>query len=77
MTKSVIERLANLQSLDDRGYLELDGAFKGYPGVAEMYILKAESYEEADERCKLEPLVVEGFAPCKLKTLQGANKENN
>lgn len=78
LTKAAIERhVANLKSLDDNGHLELGGAFKGYPGVAGMYILKAESYEEADERCKLEPLVVEGFATYKLKILQGANKENN
>ena len=51
--------------------------FKGYPGVAGMYILRAESYEEAEELCGREPLVAEGFATYKLKALQPANKENN
>ena len=45
VTKAVIERhVAHLKDLDDNGHLELAGVFKGYPGVAGMYILKAESY---------------------------------
>ena len=51
--------------------------FKGYPGVAGMYILRADSYEEADELCKREPLVTEGFATYKLKALQVACRENS
>ncbi|MDH6364148.1 uncharacterized protein YciI [Enterococcus sp. PF1-24] len=78
MTKAVVERhVVNLKSLDDNGHLELGGAFKGYPGVAGMFILKAKTYEEADELCKLEPLVAEGFATYKLKALQVASRENN
>lgn len=78
VTKAVIERhVANLKNLDDKGYLELCGVFKGYPGVAGMYIIKANSYEEAEEICKLEPLVLEGYATYKLKALQVADKENN
>lgn len=78
LTKAAVERhVANLKNLDENGHLELAGVFKGYPGVAGMYILKAESYEAAEELCKLEPLVVEGFATYKLKALQMASKENN
>lgn len=78
LTKAAVERhVANLKNLDENGHLELAGVFKGYPGVAGMYILKAESYEAAEELCKLEPLVVEGFATYKLKALQTASKENN
>lgn len=78
LTKAAIERhVANLKSLDEAGHIELAGAFKGYPGVAGMYILKAESYEAAEDLCKLEPLVLEGFATYKLKALQVANRENN
>lgn len=74
----MIERhVANLKSLDDNGNLELSGAFKGYPGVAGMYILKAQSFEAAEEPCKLELLVAEGYATYKLKVLQVANKDNN
>lgn len=78
MTKAVVERhVDNIRMLDDEGHLELCGVFKGYPGVAGMYILKAESYEEADVLCKREPLVVEGFATYQLTALQVANRENN
>lgn len=78
MTKAVVERhVDNIRELDEAGHLELCGVFKGYPGVAGMYILRAESIEEAEELCKKEPLVIEGFATYKLRALQVANKENN
>ena len=78
LTKAAVERhVENLRELDDNGHLELPGVFKGYPGVAGMYILRAESFEAAEELCKQEPLVVEGFATYKLKALQPANRENN
>ena len=78
LTKAAVERhVANLKELDERGHIELAGVFKGYPGVAGMYILRAGSYEEAEELCKQEPLVLEGFATYKLKALLVANKENH
>ena len=78
LTKAAVERhVANLRALDDSGHLELCGVFKGYPGVAGMYILRADSYEEAEELCRREPLVLEGFAAYKLKALQVADRENN
>ena len=78
MTKAVVERhVANIRKLDDNGNLELCGVFKGYPGVAGMVILKAESFDEADALCKLEPLVAEGYAAYKLRELQVADKSNN
>ena len=78
LTKAAVERhVANLKELDERGHIELAGVFKGYPGVAGMYILRAGSYEEAEELCKQEPLVLEGYATYKLKALQVANKENH
>ncbi|MDF9824770.1 uncharacterized protein YciI [Breznakia sp. PF5-3] len=78
LTKAIVERhVENLRTLDEDGKLEFCGVFKGYPGVAGMYILKAQSYEEAEALCKLEPLVTEGFAKCKIKAIQVANKENN
>ena len=67
----------NLRALDDQGHLELCGVFKGYPGVAGMYILRADSYEAAEELCRREPLVAEGFATYKLKAMQPANRDNN
>ena len=75
--KAVIEHVENIRQLDNAGKLEICGVFKGYPGMAGMYILKTESREEAEELCKREPLVVGGYAKYKLVGLQIANKENN
>ena len=78
VTKAVIERhVENLRTLDDNGHLASCGVFKGYPSVAGMVVLRAESYEEAEELCKLEPLVREGYATYKLKAMQMANRDNN
>lgn len=73
----VNRHVENIRRLDDEGRLALCGVYKGYPGVAGMYILKAESYEEAEEICKREPLVVDGYATYKLRSLQVADRENN
>ena len=78
MTKKVVtEHVENIRRLDDEGKLEICGVFKDYPGMAGMYILKAESREEAEELCKMEPLVTEGYATCRLVTLKIANRENH
>lgn len=78
LTKAAVERhVENLRQLDDAGHIALAGVFKGYSGVAGMYILKADSLEEAEALCQREPLVAEGFATYKLKALQPANRENN
>ena len=76
-TREVIARhVSHIKNLEDSGKLELCGPIKGYPGVAGMVVLKAQSYEEAEEICKLEPLVAEGYATYKLRALQVANREN-
>ena len=78
LTKAAVERhVANIRALDEEGRLELCGVFKGYPGVAGMYILRADSFEEAEALCRQEPLVLEGFATYKLKAMQPANRDNN
>jgi len=74
---AVIRHVDNIKNLDDSGQLELCGVLKGLPGIAGMVILKAQSYEEAEELCKREPFVVEGYATYKLLTLKVGNKENN
>lgn len=74
---AVVRHVENIRKLDDDGNLELCGVFKGYPGVAGMFILKAESYEEIEEICKRKPLVTEGYATYKLVSLQVANRDNN
>lgn len=75
--KAVEEHVENIRRLDDEGKLEICGVFKGYPGMAGMYILKTESREEAEELCSREPLVVGGYATYKLVGLEIANRENN
>lgn len=77
-TKAAVERhVEYLRNLDDNGKLELCGPSKGFPGVAGIIILKAESFEEAKQLCAAEPFGVEGFVKHKLSTLQVADKENN
>lgn len=75
--KVIIEHVENIRKLDEEGKLEICGVFKGYPGMAGMYILKTKSREEAEEICNREPLVTGGYATYKLVTLQIANRENN
>ena len=74
---AVIRQVDNIRTLDDEGKLELCGVLRKCPGFAGMVILRAESYEEAEELCKQEPLVVEGYATYKLMSLQVGNRENN
>ena len=75
--KVVIEHVENIRKLDDEGKLEFCGVFKGYHGMAGMYILKTDSREEAEEICNREPLVTGGYATYQLVALQAANRENN
>ena len=78
MTGAVVTRhVENLRKLDDEGKLERCGVSKGFPGVAGMVILKADSMEEAKALCEREPLVVEGYATYSLNAMQVANRENN
>jgi uncharacterized protein YciI len=78
MNKAAVERhVDNIKLLDDKGKLELCGVLRKCPGFAGMVILKAGSYEEAEELCKREPLVIEGFATYKLMSLQVGNRGNN
>ena len=74
---AVIKHVDNIRNLDNSDNLNLCGVLKGLPGIAGMLILKAKSYEEAEELCKIEPLVVEGYVTYKLLTLKVGNKDNN
>ena len=78
INKVMVEKhVDNIRKLDEEGKLELCGVFQAYPGVAGMLILRANSYEEAEEICKEEPFVAEGYATYKLRALKVGNKENN
>ena len=51
-----------------------------YKMIRELFVnssMDMENYEEAEELCRREPLVTEGFAAYKLKALQVADRENN
>ena len=71
MNKAAVEsHVDNIRKLDDNGNLELCGVLRKCPGFAGIVILKADSYEEAKELCKREPLVAQGYVTYKLMTLQ-------
>jgi uncharacterized protein YciI len=74
---AVIRHVDNIKNLDDEGKLELCGVLRKCPGFAGMVILKTDSYEEAEELCKREPLVVDDYVTYKLMSLQVGNRENN
>ena len=78
VNKAAVEKhVEHIRKLDNAGKLELCGPLKGLPGVAGLVILRAESLEEAEDICKSEPLVVDGFATYKLSTLKVGNREND
>ena len=74
---AVLRHVDNIKQLDDEGKLELCGVLRKVPGYAGMVILRAESYEDAEELCKREPLVVDGYTTYKLMSMQVGNRENN
>lgn len=75
--EAVGKHVENIRRLDDIGKLQLCGVFKGYPGMAGMYILKTDTKEEAEVLCKQEPLVIGGYATYRLHALQLADRDNN
>jgi len=78
MTGEVVKRhVAHIRDMDDKGLVALCGAFRGYPGVAGMYILKVASVEEAEALCRADPVVAEGYGTYKVRKLLAANRENN
>ncbi|MDE6946140.1 MAG: hypothetical protein K2P14_03035 [Anaeroplasmataceae bacterium] len=78
MTKQVVvEHVNHIKKLDDAGRLEICGVFKGYPGMAGMYILNVDCRDEAEVICNSEPLIIGGFATYKLAEIQLANRDNN
>ena len=66
-----------IRRLDDEGKLEICGAFRGYKGFAGMLVLRVQNKEEAEEICKSEPFIKEGYATYKLVKILVGNKENN
>jgi uncharacterized protein YciI len=73
----VRKHVQRIKEMDDDGKLVLCGPTKSYPGVAGIIIFRAGSQEEAEEMCKAEPFVVEGYATYKLVSMRPGNRENN
>ncbi|MCL2510349.1 MAG: YciI family protein [Methanomassiliicoccaceae archaeon] len=73
----VVKHVDRIRKLDDDGRLVLAGAAKGYPGVAGMIVFRAESQEEAESICELEPFVIEGYATYRLFSLRVGDRDNN
>ncbi len=78
VTKEIIKKhVDNLRILDNEGKIKLCGPLSCYPGMAGLVIFQTDSYEEAQDLCRQEPLVALGYATYILAELQLANKENN
>jgi len=73
----VKKHVEHIKDLDDKGKLVLCGPLKGFPGIAGMIVFNAQSREEAEEFCRSEPFVAEGYATYKLVTMRVGNRENN
>jgi uncharacterized protein YciI len=74
---AVIRHVDNIRKLDDDGKLEMCGVLRKCHGIAGMIILRANSYEDAAELAKCEPLIVDGYATYKLMSFEVGNRENN
>jgi len=73
----VRKHVDRIRQMDDDGKLVLCGPTKDYPGVAGIIIFRAKDQKEAEEICKAEPFVIEGYATYKLASMRPGNRENN
>jgi uncharacterized protein YciI len=73
----VKKHVSRIKKMDDDGKLVLCGPTKGYPGVAGMIVFRASDMNEAEEMCKAEPFVIEGYATYKLVSMRPGTRENN
>ena len=76
-TEMVRKHVDRIRELDDNGKLVLCGPTKDYPGVAGIIIFMAADQREAEEICRAEPFVIEGYATYKLVSMRPGNRENN
>jgi len=75
--ETVKRHVDRIRKMDDDGKLVLCGPTKEYPGVAGIIIFRARNKKEAEEMCKAEPFVIEGYASYKLSSMRPGNRENN
>jgi uncharacterized protein len=71
----VKEHVKHLRELDRDGRLVLCGPFVDYKGG--MIIIKAASYEEADETARKDPFVSSGAESYELRTWELSCEDNN
>ncbi len=64
-----------LERLDEKGQLVLCGPFSDYKGG--MIIIKADSYDEAQQIAEADPFVKSNAETYELRTLKLSCKENN
>lgn len=75
-TEELIQKhVAFLKELDDNGQLELCGPFTDYDGG--MIVIRAASYEEAEEIAQSDPFVSSGTESYEVRTWKLANKTNH
>jgi uncharacterized protein len=75
-TEELIQKhVAFLKELDDNGQLELCGPFTDYDGG--MIVIRAASYEEAEEIAQSDPFVSSGTESYEIRTWKLANKTNH
>jgi uncharacterized protein YciI len=75
--ETVKKHVDRIRDMDNNGNLVLCGPTKDYPGVAGIIVFGAQDREEAEEICRSEPFVAEGYATYKLVTMRPGNRENN
>jgi uncharacterized protein len=71
----VHKHVAFLKELDNNSQLVLCGPFTDYEGG--MNVIRATSYDEADEIAKSDPFVTSGTKSYEIGTWKLANKANN
>ncbi|HYK72461.1 MAG TPA: YciI family protein [Pseudoneobacillus sp.] len=69
------KHVAFLRKLDDNGQLVLCGPFTNFDGG--MIVIRAESYDEADQIAQSDPFVSSGTESYEIRNWKIANKENN
>lgn len=75
LTGEVVERhVAHLRALDDAGQLALCGPFADCGGG--MVVLRAATWEAADQLARSDPFIREGYKTYRLRTLEVAHREN-
>ena len=69
------DHVEHLKKLEKSGILVLAGPFTDYAGG--IVIIKADSFDEAQQIAESDPFISKGYSSYELRTLELSNKENN